>query len=82
MFDPDTSSISYYRSATNVTTIPLTIPSKLFDSNHVTSVELSDLTFNISNKDVSLKLYFQDFSIKNPNYSGSDTNTYYSVSGM
>jgi hypothetical protein len=82
MFDPDTSSISYFRSATDVSTMTLTIPDTLLDSDHVTSVELSDLTFTLSHKDVNLVLYFQEFSVKNPTYTGSDTNTYYSVSGM
>jgi len=75
-FDPETNSVIYQRDAKNATTLTLTLPEKISEDN---------LVFTVSDKNLTLKLYFQNFSTKNPNYTGTDSDSIdksYYVSGM
>ncbi len=74
-FDPETNTVAYHRDAKNATNLPLTLPEKISEDN---------LVFTVSDKNLTLKLYFQNFSTKNPNYTGTenDIDKSYYVSGM
>lgn len=71
--DPDTSMVRYYTASGISDTYTLEIPEKLLDSATLSTVSESDLTFDVSDKERSIKILLQNFSVKNPRYQSGAT---------
>ncbi|MBP9778988.1 DUF4153 domain-containing protein [Candidatus Gracilibacteria bacterium] len=80
--DPDTSKITYHRGSGNTLDIPFTPPKNLINTTTPTELNQEDLTFVINTDDIDTKLYFQSYAIRNPEYSGTGVDYYYSISGI
>lgn len=80
--NPDTSALGYHRGSGDILSIPLVPSSELLDSTIRTNLEAKDLTFEISDKKLEIKLLLQNFAVKNPAYTGTGGYEYYTISGV
>lgn len=65
--------VRYYTASGISDTYTLEIPEKLLDSATLSTVSESDLTFDVSDKERSIKILLQNFSVKNPRYQSGAT---------
>lgn len=69
--NPDTSTLGYHRGSGDIVSIPLVPSSELLDSTIRTNLEQKDLTFEVSGKNLEIRILLQNFAIKNPTYTGT-----------
>ena len=80
--NPDTSTLGYHRGSGDIVSIPLVPSSELLDSTIRTNLEQKDLTFEVSGKNLEIRILLQNFAIKNPTYTGTGWYEYYTISGV
>lgn len=80
--DPDSSKVRYHRGAGDIVSIEFTPNSDLIDSTIHTNLEQKDLTFEIRDNTIEIKVFLQNFAVKNPAYTGLGGYQYYSISGV
>ncbi|GAB0174724.1 MAG: hypothetical protein HHAS10_06030 [Candidatus Altimarinota bacterium] len=64
----DTREVSYFTASGIARTFALKIPEKLLDSSTLPNVSQDDITFDVGDDTVEIKLLLQSFSVKNPRY--------------
>ena len=80
--DPSTSTLRYYYAINSTRALPLVPPVLLVSDNIPTVLDQKDLTFVVSGSGIEAKLLFQNYTIKNPKYTGTETTEYYMVNGV
>jgi hypothetical protein len=80
--NPDTSKLLYHRWSGDILNLPFVPPKDLTNTTTPTGLNQEDLTFTVTSDTLDAKLYFQNYSIRNPHYTGTGTESYYGVSGI
>lgn len=80
--NPDTASALYHRGSGDTLPLTFTPPADLADTTTPTGLDQKDLTFALSGRSLDVKVYLQNFAVRNPDYSGTGGYNYYSISGI
>jgi hypothetical protein len=66
--DPDKKEVIYHNSQGDTRTFPLMIPAKLQDSASMSTVTQDDLTFDVGDDTLGMRIFLQSLTIPNPRY--------------
>jgi hypothetical protein len=66
--DPDKEEVIYHTASGETRVFPLVIPEKLRNSSTMETVSADDLTFDVGDDMISMRLFLQSLTIPNPRY--------------
>jgi hypothetical protein len=75
MIDPDGEMVSYHSASGIIQKLPLILPEKLRDSATSSTQDQKDMTFDLSNQTLTIRLMLQNLTVKNPRYLSGSTDT-------
>jgi hypothetical protein len=82
VIDSDTAVVSYHRGTGDILPLAFSPPTGLANTTTPAGLEQSDLTFIAKGKWIEVKMLLQNYAIKNTEYTGKETYSYYNNSGI
>ena len=80
--DADTALVKYHRGSGDILPLAFSPPKELINTTTPLGLEQSDLTFIAKWKNLEVKMLLQNYAIRNPDYTGNEKDSYYSISGI